>query len=346
MILIDSVYINNSGGKTLLEYFIQKVPNLENYIFLIDTRLPLEVSKSLLNKIYVKPGEKNRINAYKQLIDSYSIKTIFCFSNVPPPLKVDIFCNVVIFFHNALLLKSNISSYSYFNRIKFLFKRKYIKFLNKKSYKWVVQTNTMKNSLLNSINIDKENVFILPFFNSCSSSLNIFSHKSNSFIYVADSVPQKNHVLLLETWKILALKYDKYPELILTINNSARNSISKNIILLQKSGINIKNIGVLSSDLILDKYAEFRYLIFPSLIESFGLPLIEACEKGCYIIAADLDYVYDIVEPSGVFDPFDADKLAFFIKNILDNNVRLKKSRLVLNDKIQDLLNLLNNNDV
>ncbi len=339
MILIDSVYINNSGGRRLLEYFIEKISDSENYIFLIDVRLPIDSSASLKNKFYINPREKSRIQAYKKAFNLYSIKTILCFSNVPPPFKIKN-CNVVIFFHNALLLKNSLKCYSFFNKIKFKLKREYIKYLNYSSYKWVVQTDTMKNSLYRSIKIFEQNIFILPFFES--NLISPSTNKSNKFIYVADAVPQKNHNLLLETWEILAQKFNIYPELLVTINVSYDNPLINKIGYLNKCGVKIINIGVLPSDLLSEKYKECEFLIFPSLIESFGLPLIEGCENKCKIIAADLDYVYDIVEPSIVFDPFNAEKLANIIFDISERKITLSDSKLIIKNKIFDLINLLN----
>ena len=45
------------------------------------------------------------------------------------------------------------------------------------------------------------------------------------------------------------------------------------------------------------------YLVYPSLVESFGLPLIEAQINHVNIIASDLPYVYDVCKPYLVFDP-------------------------------------------
>jgi hypothetical protein len=345
MILIDSVYINNSGGKTLLEYFIQKILDTENYIFLFDIRLPLESSSSVKNKIYTNPSERSRIRAYKEVFNLYQIDSIFCFSNVPPPYKI-YNCNVIIFFHNALLLKNRLKCYTYFKKIRFNLKREYIKLLNYSSYKWIVQTNTMKNSLLSSIKIFEKNIYVLPFFDSNPTTLYNNANRFNKFIYVADAVPQKNHNFLLQTWKILAEKYKIYPELLVTINVSNDNPLISEITYLANRGIKIKNIGVLTSDLLSEKYLECEFLIFPSLIESFGLPLIEGCEKKCKIIAADLDYVYDIIKPSIVFDPFNSEKLANIIYNITQKKMELLDSKLVVDNKIFNLINLLNNKDV
>jgi glycosyltransferase involved in cell wall biosynthesis len=41
-------------------------------------------------------------------------------------------------------------------------------------------------------------------------------------------------------------------------------------------------------------------------MESFGLPLIEARQAGLPILASELDYVRDIVDPEESFDPFSA----------------------------------------
>ena len=70
--------------------------------------------------------------------------------------------------------------------------------------------------------------------------------------------------------------------------------------------------------------------------------MIEGCENKCKIIAADLDYVYDIVEPSIVFDPFNAEKLANIIFDISERKITLSDSKLIIKNKIFDLINLLN----
>ena len=45
------------------------------------------------------------------------------------------------------------------------------------------------------------------------------------------------------------------------------------------------------------------FLIFPSLNESLGLPLIEASFYKLPIISSNLDYVFDVCEPIYTFNP-------------------------------------------
>ena len=55
--------------------------------------------------------------------------------------------------------------------------------------------------------------------------------------------------------------------------------------------------------LINEIYKISDFLIFPSLNESLGLPLIEASLHKLPIIASNLDYVYEVCEPNLTFDP-------------------------------------------
>ena len=62
-------------------------------------------------------------------------------------------------------------------------------------------------------------------------------------------------------------------------------------------------IGNQPISLINQLYEIADFLIFPSLNESLGLPLIEASFYNIPIIASDLDFVYEVCKPSKTFDP-------------------------------------------
>ena len=62
------------------------------------------------------------------------------------------------------------------------------------------------------------------------------------------------------------------------------------------------------------KIADF--LIFPSLNESLGLPLIEASFYNLPIISSNLDYVFDVCNPILTFNPYSGDDI---YRKILDS---------------------------
>ena len=47
-------------------------------------------------------------------------------------------------------------------------------------------------------------------------------------------------------------------------------------------------------------------MIYPSINESLGLPLLEAKLKKLPIIASDMDFVYDVCSPISTFNPYSA----------------------------------------
>ncbi|MBK8524694.1 MAG: glycosyltransferase [Betaproteobacteria bacterium] len=89
------------------------------------------------------------------------------------------------------------------------------------------------------------------------------------------------------------------------------------------SGLKIRNLGHLSACDITTLYAESGALIYPSLFESYGLPLLEATSFGLPIIASELDYVRDVSDPVFSFDPTSAVSIARSVKRYLGRKDRL-----------------------
>ena len=76
-------------------------------------------------------------------------------------------------------------------------------------------------------------------------------------------------------------------------------------------------------------YETSKALIYPSLIESFGLPLLEAKAFGLRILASEKDYVRDVVAPDETFDPYSANSIALAIMRDLGVDVQSNEPRYV-----------------
>lgn len=68
----------------------------------------------------------------------------------------------------------------------------------------------------------------------------------------------------------------------------------------------IRFVGPLSHDRLLSLYGEIDLLVFPSLVETWGLPISEAKEAGVPILAADLPYAHETIGDYAAADFFDA----------------------------------------
>lgn len=67
-----------------------------------------------------------------------------------------------------------------------------------------------------------------------------------------------------------------------------------------------------------DLYQRAGALIYPSTMESLGLPLIEARRMGLPIIASERDYVRDIIDPEQSFDPLSPVSIARAVERFLN----------------------------
>lgn len=344
MNIIDAIYIQSSGGKILLEYFIKylhKKGILKSFYFLIDDRLESKMETLIedSHKLKLRASERKRTEFYRK--SKNQINSVFCFANVPPPIYLSA-TQVTILFHNALILRDN-NAYKLKERLQFFAKRIYIKIANRKEYQWVVQTQSTKALVEAKIGVQTVNLNVLPFFDVDFFKLNTTILKENFFLYVADGVRQKNHIRLLEAVEILYEKYNIRLELHLTVFNTYPELIAK-MVRMEYKGYKIVNHGWCNLEKVRELYQSCRYVVFPSLLESFGLPLVEAATSGADVITSDLPYVYDVIRPSAVFDPYSAVNMADTICQMLGSEG--VKTEIVVENKIEELLKLIALNNV
>ena len=103
----------------------------------------------------------------------------------------------------------------------------------------------------------------------------------------------------------------------------------------------IKNLGLLKQDMLYEKYSELGYLIYPSLYESFGLPLVEAAQLDLVIIASDLPYVNEIISNYYSFDPLDINDISLIIEKVI-NLSKPNTSLLKIKSEEMALINYIN----
>lgn len=332
MILVDSIYINDSGGKVLLDYFINTLieKNLTHkFYFLLDSR----GNYNYLDKISSETANSSEISRIKFYISSKNkFSKIFCLSNVPPPVKCS--APVYTYFHNALLAKT-INSLPVKSKIIKLIKRQYIRYKSNNTDYFVVQTDHVKELIEKNISSNVK-IKVLPFFHLEENHF-IEKLKQPEFVYISNANPHKNHENLLKAW--LELKRQGItPKLHLTITEK-HSSVLLLIDKMISNGVDIENHGYVNINDLLSKSS---FLIYPSLSESFGLGLIESVNAGLNVLASDLPYVRQVIQPTMVFDPYNINSIVETTKKALDSK-SLEKSEILVKNKIEDLLQTLLN---
>ncbi len=190
----------------------------------------------------------------------------------------------------------------------------------KKADAVIVQTQWMKTACMerakcseSKFRVHPPRITIVPkaFFEPSTQSLSTFFYPAAPFSY-------KNHRMLLETCKILKKQGAPDFEVHFTFSGSENRLAGELVEKSRKNGFPVKFLGSLTRDEVFEYYTR-SVLLFPSYIETFGLPMLEAKLHRGVILASDCPFSHEILDGyqrACFFDPMNPDELAIRIKKL------------------------------
>lgn len=317
--------IHTGGGYVLLKELIFAWPNDMPTIAFMDGRIKgdLRLPASFSEVHWVFPSIWSRLAAECRLWRvGLKADLIFCCNGLPPLLPSA--AKVVSNLQNINYLKDCPSiRFSKKVGIRLFFEKFFFKFFNNRIDQFFVQTQTMRNELEGWRNANQIksplDCIIFPYSKSLPVDALLDASKAVKkwdFIYVSDGVAHKNHRTLFDAWSLLA-EDGIFPTLAVTLSSRDMEIEEFMLNLCAITGAKIHNIGYIDHDEVLDLYGRTQALIYPSLWESFGLPLIEANFFKLPILAPELDYVRDVCTPIQTFDPTSSLSIARAVKRFL-----------------------------
>ena len=336
MILIDAIYINNGGGLVLLKYLVKVLEDSDVDVFYLFDDRAINIFKDIEDnrKLFISNSIIERTKFYIRNKKNYS--SVLCFGNIPPPLKLKV--PVFVYFHQLLFLDVP-KDFSLKNRLSYVVKQKILNFYKDNATAWIVQSKLIKSNFAKKyLNNIESNVQVIPFYPPLNvESFISIERKKNSFLYVSNNAPHKNHKSLIIAF-CNAIDKVNTGSLLITVPSS---SIELCELVLDKSklGYPVLNAGFIEREKLTALYLSHEYLIFPSLAESFGLGLVEAIDCGCKILVSDLPYAYEVCQPSLTFDPCSVESIENAILNAVKND--LPQSTKVISNDIEQLISLL-----
>lgn len=312
---IHASNVHQGGGRTLLLALIDALPTDKPIVLILDKRMSynLEFPENVMVH-RVAPSLLSRLSAewwLRKNVNSQDI--VLCFGNLPSLFNLK--AKTIVFVQNRYLVDAlPLKGFSVKTRLRLLIERIWLSCRYHSADYFIVQTASMKKLLSTKIKGEKS-VLTIPFIGSVERLDNTASDVENSskelkFAYVASGEPHKNHHRLVEAWVLLA-EEGFFPTLYLTLNESLFPALCAKIAsLTSKHHLRIINSGHLSDTDVKNLYKSVNALIYPSYLESFGMPLIEANQMNLPIIAPELDYVRDLLNPTETFDPFSSISIA------------------------------------
>ena len=353
IIFVNATATTEGGALTILRQFLERIATYSNknmyyYIFCSLDELGLYESKNI--KVVNNIKGKKWLDRIKW--DLYGLKNwskkkdikadlIISFQNIGINYYKDV--GQLIYLHNPIpfaekfnwkLFDSNERSLWFYKNI---YKR-IIKITLKNNFHIVVQTEWMKNAVIEQFKWNPKKISVLKpnIKNIPVAKIPIIDFKDNIFhIFYPASITIyrkfKNHELIINALKYIKdYKREIYDNLIVhfTIDKNLKNNRDIKIIKLMKDlkvDNHIRFEGKMIYERVLSFYKSCDLMVFPSYIETFGLPLIEAASFGLPILVADLPYAREVIEEYKGAKFLDYKDVKLWAESIIDlNNKKIK----------------------
>lgn len=336
MITIEASNINVGGSFSLLKDIATycNETNRKTRIYIIyDT-----VYKGLLD-LNLNNVELIKTNIVKTIY-RYCIpfrKNVLYFCSLPP-LSTN--RNALLYFHAEYYATKpfdNTRDLSLIEKIHKVVYYPWIKFCARNCRKVLCQTEHIKKLLQQTYNIHAE---IRPFFRHIEARDGLkYEDREYDFIYPALTSKHKNHLLLLDAIEE-ECKSKKF-KFILTIPETAVEILKRIDEINSKYPDTIVNWGILPHDKILSLLQRTKWLFFPSLMESLGIPLIEAQRSGAKVASSNLDYSKASISNPVLFEPADKLSMVKVMDDILIHKYDNIKQDVIIKDSKDYILNCL-----
>ncbi len=329
MLIIQANNIHESGARylllSLLNCLMEEKADQRVTVFL-DTRFDRSqlaglIDSGRLSVIGVESTTRSRLwseYSLARLTKRHRGSTVLCLGNIPPLFPCS--ANVVLYLQTVLYFRAFRKYLDGFRlRLKLAIEGAWIRWRIRSVDRVLVQSCLVAELLRQEYGIGIDMVKVLPFADleglRAKPSGGSAAAKSG-FFYPALGTPHKNHEKLIDAWVLLA-REEIRPPLLLTIDPRFGRLLEHLEKAKRESRIDVVNLGLVSHRQVLSQMSAAQAMIFPSLCESFGLPLLEARENGVPVIAGELDYVREILDPVETFDPESALSIARAVKRFL-----------------------------
>lgn len=313
-IMVFDVPAESGGALSVLHEFYNefKLDRENEYIFVLSLPELKETSNiKVLRFPWIKKGWGHRLYfdhfIAPKLIKEYEVDQILSLQNITIP-HAKVYQSV--FVHNALPF----SEYRFrFKEDKLLWVYQNIIGKNiiksiKKADHVIVQTNWMKKKFIEELNVYDEkievkqsriDIEIKDQFRDTKDSL-------STFFYPASGVIFKNHKVILDACLKLKEKGIEDYRVIFTLCGDENHHITEIYNLSRGNHLPIEFVGSKLRDEVFQLYSK-SVLIFPSYIETVGLPLLEAIAHKTPILAANCEYARAILSDYNSVEFFNYD---------------------------------------
>lgn len=308
-VLVLSAACRDSGALTIYKQFIFHLPNYvknNKYYIFVDPSMP---QPEIENVEYIHDSDhsyKHRMymdkEGYMRELKERGVKPDVVFSLQNTGCVTD--CKQVVYYHQSLpFYPQKWNPFKKSERTMFLYKYIYPFFVKRtlnKDTEIVVQIPFIKKGFVKRFKYEPEKVHVVfPDVEKIDIDSVVphdFENECYNFIYPASPSPYKRHLTIAKALNELkTIDGSLLDRIRVHFTSEAKdNSALYDYIKENKLSHCFEFHGSIPHEKLLSMYKSSIGLLFPSVIETLGLPLLEAAAFGLPIIAADLDYAREV----------------------------------------------------
>lgn len=145
---------------------------------------------------------------------------------------------------------------------------------------------------------------------------------SNYLLAIGPTYPHKNFETLIKAYNSLDDSTRIKHPLVIAGGKKKYLKTLKALVSKLNLEVNVRFIGYVPNELMPSLYQEASLLIFPSLYEGFGIPLVEAMACGCPVIASNASSIPEVCgDAAKYFDALDKTALKKLIEELMNDQV-------------------------
>lgn len=313
--MLSAFGIHGGGGLVLLRPLVDAARDRVSVAF-FDARIADELAALVpsADVRHVAPRAGDRWRALADCARAAGAHgRLLCMNSLPPRRRSK--ARTITFVQNAALIGlAGSVRYPPAVRARLAVERGLLKRYAGNSDEFWVQTDTMAEAM--RATVPAARVRVMPIGEGWPPRVPSASRPPESplrLVYPADGQPHKNHATLYRALDLLA-RDGIETRLLVTLDPREHGAIAH---LAGAAAASIEARVRLPRAEMLAEIAAAGALVFPSLTESFGLPLLEARAAGTPIIASERTFVRDVCVPAETFDPLSPRSIADAIRRFV-----------------------------
>jgi len=208
--------------------------------------------------------------------------------------------------------------------------------LSKSAAKLICISNHARDTVLRCLHVSPERAVTIPFglrsefltkgrVDAVATLRKHGLQERGFWLYPANSWPHKNHLRLFEAFAEYRRHGRSTVKLVCCGADTGRHDVLRRAIAEQNLEGVVRLIGYVPKGDLLDLMASCRGVVFPSLYEGFGMPVLEAMAGGVPVACSNVTSLPEVVGDAAVrFDPSRTESITAALEKLNDPDIATK----------------------